>query len=161
MKSRKRAASPSAHTPESKRFESEHTSGVAKGVESKSPRPDDSVGEEPTSLPSKGKLFAGRKLSDIYVLEVFAGTARLTKSFKRKGFRALAFDQTSKRSEGQDILEFDLSKKEEVDSLLSFIKDHHDRVALVHLAPPCGTASRARGKRLRFLQFWESKSLDL
>ena len=64
--------------------------------------------------------FAGQRLGDINVLELFAGTARLTKSFKRKGVRALALDKTSRRSEGQDVLEFDLSKRDEVDSLLSF-----------------------------------------
>ena len=96
--------------------------------------------------------FAGQRLGDINVLELFAGTARLTKSFKRKGVRALALDKTSRRSEGQDVLEFDLSKRDEVDSLLSFIKANAKRIALVHMAPPCGIASRARGKRLRFLK---------
>ena len=60
----------------------------------------DNFGGEPKSKPKKGDRFAGRKLSDIYVLELFAGTARLTRSFKKKGFRSLAFDKTSKRSEG-------------------------------------------------------------
>ena len=112
----------------------------------------DNFGGEPKSKPKKGDRFAGRKLSDIYVLELFAGTARLTRSFKKKGFRSLAFDKTSKRSEGQDIIECDLSNKDEVDSLLNFLSSNAESIALLHLAPPCGTASRARGKRLRFLK---------
>ena len=47
-------------------------------------------GVEPKSTPKMGTRFAGRKLSDIFVLELFAGTARLTRSFKRKGFKSLA-----------------------------------------------------------------------
>jgi hypothetical protein len=63
----------------------------------------------------------------------------------------MAFDKSSKRSEGQRILEADLSNQEEVESLLSFIRLKADFIAYIHMAPPCGTASRARGKRLKFL----------
>ena len=45
-----------------------------------------------------------------------------------------------------------MSNLEEVNSLLRFIKARAKQIALVHMAPPCGTASRARGKRLRFLK---------
>ena len=110
------------------------------------------LGEEPSKSQIGDNWFAGQKLSDIYVLELFAGTARLTRSFKRKGFKGLAFDKSSKRAEGQNVLEFDLSNLEEVNSLLRFIKARAKQIALVHMAPPCGTASRARGKRLRFLK---------
>ena len=110
------------------------------------------LGEEPSKSQIGDKWFTGQKLSDIYVLELFAGTARLTRSFKRKGFKGLAFDKSSKRAEGQNVLEFDVSNLEEVNSLLRFIKARAKQIALVHMAPPCGTASRARGKRLRFLK---------
>ena len=55
-------------------------------------------GVEPKSKPKMCNRFAGQELCGIYVPELFAGTARLTRSFKRKGFRSLAFDKTSKRS---------------------------------------------------------------
>ena len=110
------------------------------------------LGEEPSVAFNKGQKHVGRKLGDIYVLELFAGTARLTRSMKQKGFHAMAFDKSSKRSEGQVILEADLSNKGEVQSLLSFIRLKADQIAFIHMAPPCGTASRARGKRLKFLQ---------
>ena len=110
------------------------------------------LGEEPSQTASSRRTFAGMRLNDIYVLEIFAGTARLSKSLKLKGFQAMAFDKTSKRSEGQVILEADLSNKEEVKALLEFIRLKADQIAFIHLAPPCGTSSRARGKRLKFLQ---------
>ena len=58
----------------------------------------------------------------------------------------MAFDKSSKRSEGQVILEADLSNQGEVQSLLSFIRLKADQIAFIHMAPPCGTASHARGK---------------
>ena len=64
----------------------------------------------------------------------------------------MAFDKSSKRSEGQVILEADLSNKGEVQSLLSFIRLKADQIAFIHMALPCGTASCARGKGLKFLQ---------
>ena len=102
------------------------------------------LGEEPRRSLEKDLKFQGRAVKDLYFLELFAGTARLTKCFGQSGFKAMAFDKTSKRSEGQSVLEYDLSNKEEVNSLLSFIELNADRIALIHLAPPCGTASRAR-----------------
>ena len=110
------------------------------------------LGEEPNPIAKPKFMQQQCSLSDFYVLELFAGTARLTKSFKHCGFKAMAFDKTSKRSEGQVILEVDLTNKAEVDSLLEFIRFHAPQIALIHLAPPCRTASRARGKRLKFLQ---------
>ena len=114
--------------------------------------PKEGLGEEP-SLPSRdGKNFQGQTVRDLFVLELFAGTARLTQCFGRHGFKAMAFDNTSKRSEGQSILEFDLSNRDGIDSLLSFIESNAARIALIHLAPPCGTASRARTKKLKWLK---------
>ena len=123
--------------------------------------PKKGLGEEP-SFPSRdGKNFQGQTVRDLFVLELFAGTARPTQCFGRHGFKAMAFDNTSKRSEGQSILEFDLSNKDEIDSLLSFIESNAARIALIHLAPPCGTASRARTKKLKWLRVHNLKEPKL
>ena len=110
------------------------------------------LGEKPRRSLEKDLKFQGHAVKDLYFLELFAGTARLTKCFGQAGLKAMAFDKTSKRSEGQSVLEYDLSNRDEVDSLLRFIEINADLIALIHLAPPCGTASRARGKRLHFLK---------
>ena len=102
------------------------------------------LGEEPSLDPDL--RFKGLRLDDIFVVELFAGTARLTKSLKRTGFQAMAFDRSTKRSEGQVILEADLSNREEVSSFLDFVKLKAQQIAYIHMAPPCGTASRARGR---------------
>ena len=110
------------------------------------------LGEEPSWAFDPDLRFKGLRLGDIFVVERFAGTARLTKSLKRTGFQAMAFDRSTKRSEGQVILQADLSNREEVSSFLDFVKLKAQQIAYIHMAPPCGTASRARGKRLRFLK---------
>ena len=57
------------------------------------------LGEEPRLAFGAGCKHASQKLNDIYVIELFAGTARLTKCLRKQGFQAMAFDRTSKRSE--------------------------------------------------------------
>ena len=109
------------------------------------------LGEEPRLCITGCRKHSGQKLSEVYTLELFAGTARLTKCLRQNGLQAMAFDKSSKRSEGQRVLEADLSNQEEVQSLLSFIRLKAGFIAYIHMAPPCGTASRARGKRLKFL----------
>ena len=104
------------------------------------------LGEEPRLAFGAGCKHASQKLNDIYVIELFAGTARLTKCLRKQGFQAMAFDRTSKRSEGQHILEADLSNREEVEALLSFLRLKADFIAFVHMAPPCGTAKPRTGK---------------
>ena len=144
-------ASSSGH--KSSRDECESTKGPkVLSEELKDKGPVSSAGVEPTPPQSGGNKFHGLAVKDIYVLELFAGTARLTRCFGRKGFKAMAFDKTSKRSEGQSVIEYDLSNTDEVDSLLSFLAAKANQIGLIHLAPPCGTASRARGKRLHFLK---------
>ena len=110
------------------------------------------LGEEPRPAAQPDQSHSGQRLCDLYVIELFAGTARLTRCMKKAGFQAMAFDKTSKRSEGQVILEADLTNKEEVSSFLDFVRLKARQVVYIHMAPPCGTASRARGKRLKFLK---------
>ena len=110
------------------------------------------LGEEPSLACSFDQRFKGQKLNGMYAIELFAGTARVTKCLKQNCFQAMAFDRTSKRSEGQVILEADLSNKEEVSSFIDFVRLKASQISFIHMAPPCGTASRARGKRLTFLR---------
>ena len=106
------------------------------------------LGEEPSQTASSRQTFAGMGLDDIHVLEIFAGTVRLSKSLKLKGFQAMAFGKTSKKSEGQAILEADLSNRDEVKALFEFIRLKANEIAFIHLASPCGISSRAQGKEI-------------
>ena len=61
------------------------------------------LGEEPRMAFGAGCKQAGPKMNDICVIKLLAGTARLTKCLRKKGFLAMAFDRTSKKSKGQHI----------------------------------------------------------
>ena len=79
------------------------------------------------------------------VIEVFAGTARLSQACQAVGFRTLAVDKSSQRSRFA-IHRLDLTQPAGVQALLDIITLEADNLDLVHLAPPCGTSSAARNK---------------
>ena len=86
--------------------------------------------EKPSRPTQRGALF----------LEIFAGTARMSKAFTRLGFQVLAVD--SVKPPGVPGLCLDLSKPLSQKLILDLIRSR--RLAAVHLAPPCGTSSAAR-----------------
>ena len=73
------------------------------------------------------------------VLEVFAGTARLSQACQAVGFRTLAVDKSSSRTRF-GIHHLDLTQDADVRALLDIITLE----ARNYLAPPCGTSSAAR-----------------
>ena len=85
---------------------------------------------QPASVRQAGNLF----------LELFAGTARMSKALSRIGFQVLAVD--SVKAPAAPSLSLDLSKKS--NQRLTLILDliQSQRPAAVHLAPPCGTSSQ-------------------
>ena len=93
-----------------------------------------------------------RPLSEFLIVEVFAGTARLSITAREAGFRSLPVDKTSERCRGAHIAIFDLTVDSEVERLLEIIESERYNIAWIHLAPACGTASRAREKKLTSLE---------
>ena len=86
---------------------------------------------------------AGPQLFRAMALELFGGSARLTKCLCDRGLDAIAVDwvRNASRPEGPCCM-LDLTNAEHFKLVLSLIKS--GRVKYVHMAPPCGTASRAR-----------------
>ena len=80
------------------------------------------LGEEPSVACNKGQRHCGRRLGDIYVLELFAGTARLTRSMKQKGFMPWRLTSPPRGLKAGSFLEANLSNKGEIQFLLSFIR---------------------------------------
>ena len=93
--------------------------------------------------------FEGRPISEFICIEVFAGTARLSKAAYEAGFQAVAVDHQKQRAEGHSITIFDLAVQQQLVVLLEFIKENQAVIVWIHLAPPCGTASRARDRKLK------------
>lgn len=90
--------------------------------------------------------FAGKSLSKILMVELYAGSARLSRACQQMGVRSIAVDKTSQRSQGTRIFVCDVTDPAELATLESFLAAEKEDLAWVHFAPACGTASRAREK---------------
>ena len=107
--------------------------------------------EEPCVVNSSTSTlqFSGINLEDILVIEVCAGSARLSKTCRKLGLRAMAIDKTTSRGCGTEILVLDLTIDSQLQLLLDIITAEKDRIVMVFIAPPCGTASRARERPIK------------
>ena len=92
--------------------------------------------------------FHGMSVTDLLFLEVYAGTATLSKVARDAGFQMLPTDKTSARASQIFVAQYDVTNPCEVEALLDLISTERHRLVAVHLAPACGTASRAREKNL-------------
>ena len=81
-------------------------------------------------------------------MEVFAGSARLSKTAKDFGFQVLPIDKTASRATQIFIAQYDLADPDALQALLELLHNEKYRIVAVHLAPACGTASKAREKKL-------------
>ena len=92
-----------------------------------------------------------RDFENLICIEIFSGSGRLTAAIRKIGMRSVAIDRSSQRTSGPVSI-LDLTKKDDLQYLLNFIKSEKDNIMLVHLAPPCGTASAARNRRHKALE---------
>ena len=108
-------------------------------------------GEHPPQFTCK-KDFTGFSLEDLYIIEVCAGSARLSKIAHGHGFKTMAIDHSTARTCGFPICVFDLTDPSDLESLLQFIDEAAGCILMIWVAPPCGTSSRAREKKLPKLE---------
>ena len=80
------------------------------------------------------------------ILEIFAGSCRLSKACKQVGFRVTAVDKVEDRAENFPIYQGDVRNSGERTLLLQYIEAEKEELLHIHFAPSCGTASRAREK---------------
>ena len=83
------------------------------------------------------------------VLEVFAGSCRFSKACKELGLRVLAIDKDPKRAENFPVAAFDLTKPNDFQTVCKFAETERDNICWAHFAPSCGTASKARERRVQ------------
>jgi hypothetical protein len=77
-------------------------------------------------------------------LELCAGSASLSAEVRRLGVEALAFDHESNRHQTKcKVLVLDLSLPHAFDRISDIVRQCN--VLGVHLGPPCGTCSKAKG----------------
>ena len=60
-------------------------------------------------------------------------------------------DKTAARASQIFIAQYDLTEPEALQAIIDILHTEKDRILAVHLAPACGTASRAREKKLTSL----------
>lgn len=99
---------------------------------------------EPAQSTSESSKFAERSINDLLVVEIFAGSAQLTKACKSLGLGAVAVDKTLDWSENVYIFQCDLTQPSKFESLVSFLEAEKENLGWVHLVSACGTASKAR-----------------
>ena len=93
---------------------------------------------------------AGSGTEKILFVEIFAGSAKLSNAADKRGFRALSVDHShNKHSPQHDILLMDLSDASSHSGLMQTLEE--DVPGAMHVAPPCGTCSRARERPLPHL----------
>ena len=91
--------------------------------------------------------FNGKLVESFFIIEICAGTARLSRTAQNMGFKVMAIDHSSRRSCGMPIQCFELEDPTQVEALADFISTEHNNIAFVWFAPSCGTASRARERK--------------
>ena len=96
--------------------------------------------------------FCALNLTDVLVIEIFAGSARLTAAIRDAGMSGVAVDHDKSRSTGPHIALYDLNNRSQFDALVEFTSLEKHRIIWVHFAPSCGTASRARERPLKSLE---------
>ena len=87
-------------------------------------------------------------MEDLLFIEIFAGTARLSKAAKATGFQVLPVDKSTSRAVQIHIAQYDLADPDALDTLMDLVREERQRIVAIHLAPACGTASKAREKKL-------------
>ena len=92
--------------------------------------------------------MSGEDISNAVIIEIFAGTSRVTACLRQIGLRScFGVDHVKVKNLSGPVSVADLTTPEGVSLLMSWI---NTRVVLgIFLAPPCGTASRARAIKLR------------
>jgi hypothetical protein len=103
-----------------------------------------SSGSKEEVVPSVVPLgFKGVPFDKLYTLELCAGSAGLTAQLRRYGFESTAVDHKHNRHKSlAPVVQLDLS----LDSSQVIIREviRSGRLVYIHVAPPCGTATKAR-----------------
>ena len=100
------------------------------------------------SAPVSSPKFHNKTLQDLLFVEIYAGTARLSRVARDQGLGVLPIDKTAARASQIFVANYDVTSPEEFAAMMELLDTEKDRILGVHLAPACGTASKAREKKL-------------
>ena len=80
------------------------------------------VSHTDTGPPGPTSRLEGKSLSDVLMVEIFAGSARLAKACRHMGCRSVAVDKTTNRSHGTKIFVCDVTNPDELTMLEQFLQ---------------------------------------
>ena len=78
------------------------------------------------------------------ILEIFAGSCRLSRACRELGFDVTAIDKDVNRAENFKVMKCDITNADDFSTLTTYIEADKEAILHSHFAPSCGTASRAR-----------------
>jgi len=96
----------------------------------------------------KGRI-EGKSLHDLFCIEIFSGSGRLTAAVRLCGMKeSYGVDHLVSKHVRSPTLKLDLNTEDGRAVLLQLLEDPD--LCYIHMAPPCGTSSRARDLRRRY-----------
>ena len=98
------------------------------------------LGLEPSGPQPVAEVSSAMPVSAAVVIELFAGSANLSKAFRSIGMQVIAIDTNDVPQ--IKIVKLNLLHKNSVDLVLRLLETR--KVLFVHMAPPCSTSSQAR-----------------
>ena len=106
--------------------------------------PEESV-RDVKDIPGPGIGRSGQPSRSCFTLELCCGSAGLSAQLRKVGFTTVAVDHSSNQHTPKvACLNLDLTKPSSWEILRNLAQER--RVIYVHIAPPCGTATRARDR---------------
>ena len=88
--------------------------------------------------------ISGKQMSRLFTIEIFSGTGGLTAAVRRMGLaQSIGIDAHVTKQVKSPVIRINLA--EETGQTLLWRILQNDNIAAVHMGPPCGTSSRARG----------------
>ena len=91
------------------------------------------------------------------ILEIFAGTWRLSTACRELGLQALSVEKDVKGAESA-VAKYDLCDHHHFETLTKLVGVERHRLVHAHFAPSCGTEGPEKG---RYLDFRPTNSRDL
>ena len=99
--------------------------------------------QEPTSPKRDQSLLKKPPLNQLFAIEIFAGTGKLTASIRAMGLPdSFGVDLKLSHTLRSPIIKYDLTNEEHLELVKNLIRS--PKCCFVHFAPPCGTSFRAR-----------------
>ena len=143
MVSRKRALESNAETPNSMHYNEVVSKGIQSDTACVEPS-EDEISQKAATVPKSVSSIEHDRLTFV---EIFAGSAKLSAKASSRGFRTTSIDHDRNVHKAHhQLLLMDLTDGGA--QSLFFSMFHEEPPAAIAMAPPCGTCSRARERKL-------------